>query len=1355
MLREQDRLLVFSLLLPLLDGDRLRTCCLELISLGQRLDAPRVMVDAWLRALPGGVLPPEALEEIGRHLVDRGDDDELRRLVEQTTRGAMERVAAERAPLLMGLAGRVEGMGDPAAAVRLWLETWRCQGAPVGEQSQAAANLKRLHRERGDWSGYCGVLVREVMLARDVPAQVDALRELATVQSRTLGDLGAASRTVRRILQLDPDLRSRSWMRALLESLQEGEEDEARSGAATRGEGASPEQVIRRRVRRAWRDHEVPGALLWLRSLDPSVEENRRLVGGLVWEPSADDAALEEALRRGGLLLLRFLPRGAEQVEKVMDLARRLERVGRGHEAAACYRRVVADSPGHQEAQGRLDALQERSRVGDLTDEELARAATELVATQPRRAAQMFEQAAQLAAARDGFDDDAVRDYLGRAVKLGLALPAADLWALTSLEETLRQAGLYPELARLLEALAVAEGDAAERKHILCELGRIHLEAGHHPERAAEALQQALMLDPADDSMAQRLHDLHGTLKDQRSRARNLESLLAHTSGKERVPLTEELGAIYSEHLSEDQAAAMHYEELLSHVPDHPRALPFCRAIYERAGDYVSVVRILGEAARISTDRQTRATLHADAARVAMQRLTDLDLAIGHWQDAIRARPEDRDQFEGLRQVLETGGRWEELRQALLSGVTRTISAAEKVPLYMELARVARKQDDDPAAVGYLLSALQLSPGDGELLTRLESIYERLGQWRLLGITLRRHANHEQKPQEQRKHLLRAARVLLIRLGRDDEALAICDQIIQAHPGDREAATLMGEILGKRGQWEEKIALLRGQIEREDDPQELGRLHLELGRVLLDRMDDVEKASVHFEVALSLSGSSQGDVLALLRRIYDARDRLDLLVDLLQRRANMKSLSPERKATALCEMARIKAEHMGEQAQAQAAFEHALELDPRCLAALSALREQAASCKQWWEALEYTHRELKLEGDAERRASLLVELGSIQYEHLDEFQQAREALTEALEHDSNDHRALSLLGRIHFDCQEWEEASRVTGRLVELVRDQDDLHEHLYRLAYSLEKLGREEEAFRLFIRSFTREPMYLPTLDRMVDLCFLHRQWDNTLRIAETILQSYSSTKSVETRAELHLRIALCELYLGQRDAGTEFLQQLVLGSGEMTVASPRAWSEVAEPWASSALEPLLLHCMREELLERVTEATRRCLQLVPDHSVALQVFAAVKLSQQNWSEGLRALEQAARSEETSARLGAALLVCAGEVASRRLGASDRARSYFLWALSLDPAAESIHGRLKRLDKVEEEQPILLTRPKRRSVRSSFIPGAPQLHPRASEAGEDRRAGTGAPAPEERPIRKRDTQPFRSGLFNKEEKGE
>ena len=1349
LLRKQDRALVLSMLLPLVDGNQLSACVTELLSPGQQADTPHVAVDVCLRALTGGVLSVETLEQVAGVLVAGKHGDQLERLVDQGARRALEGAASCRAPLLTALAGLAEeGLEDPARAAKLWWETWRCEGPPPGgADGLAAVNLKRIYAKSSDWKNYCRVLQREAMLAGDVAARLEVLRRLATVQQREMVDDLAAAETLGRILQLAPgDPQAVSGLQELAGERRGRNLRLALGGRRDDLEAPDTrDRLARQHVRREWCSGSMWRALWLLGRMNPSLAKNRELVCELIGQASdgppvlgSDGATgmkqqratrLEEALRRGGLLLLSFLSRSPRHLQTIMELARRLEHAGRRQEAAAFYRRVLVLSSDHVEARERLDSLSASDRHHDTTHVELACTAGELSTERPRRAALLLIQAAQLATEREGPGAESIRDYLSRATELGLALPPEELATLTSLEEALRLAEQYPELARVLEATAAAEHDPVQRKHILCELGRVHLEAGHHPERAVEALQQALMLDPGDETMVQRLLDLHRTLKDHRSRARNLESLLAHTSGAERVPLTEELGAIYSEALGEEQAAALHYEELLSHVPDHPRALPFCRAVYERVGDYVSVVRILGEAARVSEDRQTRARLHQDAARVAMQRLTDLDLAIHHWQDAIRARPEDQSQYEGLRQVLEAGGRWAELRETLLSDISRTLAVKEKLPLYTELARVARKQGDDQAAAEYLLSALHVSPGDGELLSQVESAYERLGQWRKLAVTLRRHADHESDPASQRGHLLRAARVLLIRLGRDDEALAICERIMEAHPGDREAATLMGEILGKRGQWEEKISLLRGQIEREDDRRELGRLNLELGRVLLDRLDDVETASVHFEVALNLSGPGRGDVLALLRRIYDARDRLDLLVELLQRRAAMKSLSPAEQAVALCEMARIKAEHLGEQDQATSAFERALELDPRCLAALSAMREQAAGRQQWWEALELARRELALEEDKRRRAALLVEVGSIQYEHLDEHQQAREALAEALEHDAEDPRALSLLGRIHFEREEWEETRGVTGRLVDLVRDQDDLHEHLYRLAFSLERLDREEEAFRLYIRSFTREPMYLPTLERMVDLCFTHRQWDNTLRIAETILQSYASAKSVEEQAELHLRIGLCELYLGQRDACTEYLQQLVIGSGDVAVAGPRAWTEVAEPWASNALEPLLLHCMRDELRDQVARAAGQCLKLVPDHSEALQVFAAVRLSQQNWEEGLGLLERAARSERTAPVLGAALLICAGEVARRRLGALDRARSYYRWAQNLDPSEETIKARLAVLDAAEKDQPILLTRPKRATVSP--------------------------PPRREPPIRKRDTRPFRSGLFDKVKKGE
>jgi tetratricopeptide (TPR) repeat protein len=308
--------------------------------------------------------------------------------------------------------------------------------------------------------------------------------------------------------------------------------------------------------------------------------------------------------------------------------------------------------------------------------------------------------------------------------------------------------------------------------------------------------------------------------------------------------------------------------------------------------------------------------------------------------------------------------------------------------------------------------------------------------------------------------------------------------------------------------------------------------------------------------------------------------------------------------------------------------------------------------------------------------------------------------------DPGNLRAASRLAVISFEAEDWDRAARLLRQLVESDVEPENLHECYYRLGFSTEKLGDEESAFSFYVKSFGREPMYLPTLDRLFELCYARRQWENTLRIATAIVGKYHDRKSPAELAELHLRIGLCELQLAERDIAVAKLQDMVLEPGEVPSAPDEAWLDVAESWAATALNPHLLGRVPVETMSRAVRSMERALTNVPEHIGALQVLAALSLSVGEWERSLRYIERAVATATLVPRRSAGLLCCAGDLAHHCLSARDRAENYYRQALAIDPGHGRAMQHLGRL--LDVSQPAVQPRVPERALRSAPPPVPP-----------------------------------------------
>jgi Tfp pilus assembly protein PilF len=1230
---------------------------------------------AYLEALRVRPAAPEALEPVLRRLAESQAHEELTATLAAAAQAA--RQGAERAELLRRQAEHCEStLHDASRAADLWFAAW--QEHPQGGE---AARLKQLYAKLERWDRYHVVLLREVVSVREVERKVAVYRELATFQREVTSKPLEAARTYGLILQLLPD--DEAALAARLEIFEETERTEAVAAALRRYAGrcadvAQRDLLLRRLARHELRQGRQQSVMRVLQQLEVTDAENLQLVGELraQLQPQQDRELAAEL----GLLLLK-LSRAQQDAAAcaalAISLAQEAEGLGELGRAADFYRQALEFEPEHSAAHARLRSLTGDELPLDPTAADLAARAEALAERAPTRAVRLLLQATQVERASASGDDTNAMEYLRRALELCPPEAAAEGLLL---EEALRAAERHEDLVRLLRREAEREEHPARRKSILRHLAVLYEEQLRDPAQAVETLEEVLALDPKDGEAAEQMRRLYSALGNHAGLAHALDEQLVRAKGPARVALLEEVARLYARELKDDGAALERYGELLSMAPDHAEALAFCRAHDEAAGDHRAVALLLSRAAEAAEDPLDRAELHREIAEIAEHRLADQDFAIAQWTRVVELCPADAAPRAELRRLLAAAGRWREVEAALLAEVSRSLRPEEKVPTYCELARIAEQQlQDDHAAASYLRLAQQLAPGNRDILTQIEPVYERLGMWRELATALRRHAELEPELDEKLKQLHRAARVLLVRLKREEEALAICRYVRELRPGDRVTATLMGEIFGKRGQWRERIALLREQIANEADPLELGRLHLELGHLLIDRLSDVETASQHFEQALELDGG-RGEVLPLLRRLYESQGRWDQLVDLIRRRASAETVEVPERAAALCEIGRIREVHQNDPDGAREAYERAIHLDAGYLPALTALRALALRRGQWRDLVALGRRALQATEDGAERARILLEIAEILQDKMSRPSAAMEALEEALTHDAGNLRAAERLANIYFESEEWERAGQLLEKVVESGLELKNLHEYYYRLGFATERLGREDDAFSCYVKSFGREPMYLPTLDRLVELCYVRRQWDNTLRIAEAIVTTYEDQKTPAQLAELYLRVGLCEIHLAQRDAAVGKLQDIILEPGETPTTPPEAWLDTAESWAATALEPQLLALVGADVFGRVVKAMERALMHASDHPGPLQVLAAMSLALGDWERALRYLERTAESTRVERRHRAALLICAGDVAANRVLSPQRAEAYYRRAQTVLPGWPLVRERLEAL---------------------------------------------------------------------------
>jgi tetratricopeptide (TPR) repeat protein len=409
------------------------------------------------------------------------------------------------------------------------------------------------------------------------------------------------------------------------------------------------------------------------------------------------------------------------------------------------------DAPCASAALQRLEAVPRtwRDEVKALL-EEAARA------KERRTAAQLYLRAAAIHAEYDPSGAGKVVDLAERALLLA---PAAT-HALDLLERFLGGREDWRGLAESLQRLAGSVRDRAALAGIHLRLAQLDLVRFADANLAVEALERALVLDPASEPAAQQAFELHLEAGRRAEALAVLERHLAAAPGRPEHGPWRLRAAEIALALGDGPRARGHLEAARRSDPRSPRIAAALAPLLEGAGEWRALTEALETQAQAEPEPARRARLLEDLARVQMEKL---------------GAP--RDAFRCLAQALRIDPGRPALRKAI-------DAAAARADLFLELARTYRAAAEAPAAdakarkvllrraaevwdrdLGQPDKAVEawrdlvaLDPIDAGARAALEACLVRAGRLEEVAEELRRRIGASGDPAERRDLLVKLAR---------------------------------------------------------------------------------------------------------------------------------------------------------------------------------------------------------------------------------------------------------------------------------------------------------------------------------------------------------------------------------------------------------------------------------------------------------------------------------------------------------------------------------------------------------------------------------------------------------------------
>ncbi|MFO0588788.1 MAG: tetratricopeptide repeat protein [Polyangiaceae bacterium] len=743
-------------------------------------DLIRVLeIELWAARTPGGKIPrlreivklrlsslgdeAGALDDVAALLLlEPGDNEHKDTLVRLSERvGKFDRLAAT-------LAEAAERSPDPRRRVQLYSEAAAVHRDKIGDLDSAialqkailplaegdremllaaAGELARLLSRTGQKSELCDTLERLAQLATEPAERVGALREVARIADRELGDLDRAAKAQEAILVIEP--RDAEALDGLVELLSRSARPEAlaaalmRRAAARTGDAARADLLqaaaiaedhvadfdlatgLYARVRSTFgRDAETGDALIRLYERGEQWEELAKLL--------EEEAAADGSVERTAPILCKLGDLHAQRTGRIADAiasyALACEQGSAG--ATAGLEALVTkldpqskvDRPSfvaavHALARARNDRGEWRELVR-LTDARIAAADTKA-----ERIAILHETASHWE--RQGGDATAAFDATLRAFEIE---PSAEL--ATELRRLVNPAQRHATLAeRLPSALQGASGmPPAAVRDLHWDLARHFRRTGEDADLTEQLLRRALAAEPTNVLLHTELCD---ALRARGTPSRALVSALLALADlvDPLTPLRE--AATHAVDALQDTTLAREVTErlLAAAVAELPAGGSDALSAAASATMWalrtlIDIARAAGDAARVVELGERAATLPLPASdvralRVVAAKHASSDRAIRIYAELFERDPADAEVGQSLFDLHEARDDRDALIAIRGQQIDSSADAAERARLRLDLARRLARADRGDAAIVVLRTSLAESPGDDDAVTAL------------------------------------------------------------------------------------------------------------------------------------------------------------------------------------------------------------------------------------------------------------------------------------------------------------------------------------------------------------------------------------------------------------------------------------------------------------------------------------------------------------------------------------------------------------------------------------------------------------------------------------------------------------
>ncbi len=348
----------------------------------------------------------------------------------------------------------------------------------------------------------------------------------------------------------------------------------------------------------------------------------------------------------------------------------------------------------------------------------------------------------------------------------------------------------------------------------------------------------------------------------------------------------------------------------------------------------------------VPDDLPSELTSKAKAASEAAKQ--SVDKGIDAWKKIVTEAPKAWAPRKALADLYKKAERWNNFIETLKEAVEKTSwsSPEDKIPLLEEMIEVYRDRLKlDVMVVNAYNQILTIQPTNFDATDKLAAQYETMKRWPDLIALLRKKASVVESAEDKIALQARVANLFLEKFSNQAEAIKAYEAILELDPDNSEALGFVKQMYEKRRDWEKLIAVNQREIDKLTDADERKARRIEVAKLASEKM---KKASVSIELWQKVLADDAENIEALgeLEKLYEREKAWSELGAVLERQVAATS-DATRKSAIYVKLGLLFTEKVHNAAQATAAWQALLAMEPENRRAQDALKKLYLQSKDW------------------------------------------------------------------------------------------------------------------------------------------------------------------------------------------------------------------------------------------------------------------------------------------------------------------------------------------------------------------------------------------------------------------------